>query len=110
MLRQWTLAIGLLLLVARMGAAQSAAGVSGDYHATGVILALLPPPSNLHATRPVIIIQHDPIPGLMDEGMAMPFLVASLNLFDGFRPGDRIAFDLHTVPDALLVVHIERRP
>jgi Cu/Ag efflux protein CusF len=46
----------------------------------------------------------------MEEGMAMPFLVASLDVFDGFRPGDRITFDLHSVPDALLVVHIERRP
>jgi hypothetical protein len=110
MLRRWALVVGLLVLTPRIGAAQSASGVSGDYRGTGVILALLPPPSNLHATRPVIIIQHDPIPGLMEEGMAMPFLVASLDLFDGFRPGDRITFDLHSVPDALLVVHIEGRP
>lgn len=80
-----------------------------DYRGTGVVVELLPPPSPLHSTRPVIIIQHDPLPGLMEEAMAMPFLAASTRLFRDLRPGDRIAFGLKETPDALLVVSLERR-
>jgi Cu/Ag efflux protein CusF len=40
--------------------------------------------------------------------MAMPFLVASTALFDGLKSGDRITFTLRDVPDALLVIAIER--
>jgi Cu/Ag efflux protein CusF len=58
----------------------------------------------------VIIIEHDPIAGLMDEKMAMPFIAASTDLFAGLRAGDRIAFGLMDVPGALLVVTIERLP
>ena len=56
------------------------------------------------------MIQHEAIPGLMDQAMAMPFLVASTSLFEGLKAGDRIAFVLRDVPDALLVVSIERLP
>lgn len=79
-----------------------------DWRGTGVVVAILPPPSGLHATRPVIIIRHDPILGLMDETMDMPFLAASTDLFRDLRPGDRVAFALKDVPDALLVVGISR--
>jgi hypothetical protein len=79
-----------------------------DYLATGLVVALVPPPSNLHATRPVIVIYHDRVPGLMDEAMSMPFIAASTQLFEGLRPGDRIAFGLKVTPEALLVVSIER--
>lgn len=75
-----------------------------------IVLAILPPPSDLHATRPVIVLQHEPIPGLMKETMAMPFLVASSALFAGIHTGDRIKFGLQEVPDALLVISIERLP
>src|SRR2546426_478648 len=78
------------------------------WRGTGGVVAILPPPSSLHATRPVIIIRHDPIRGLMDETMDMPFLAASMDLFGDLRPGDRVAFGLKDVPDALLVVGIER--
>ena len=88
--------------------ARSGTAPKPDYQVTGVVVALLPPPSNLHATRPVIIIYHDPVPGLMDEAMSMPFIAASTTLFRDLRPGDRIAFGLKTTPDALLVVSIER--
>lgn len=71
-------------------------------------MRLLPPPSDLHATRPVIIIHHDPIAGLMDESMDMPFIAASSELFRDLRAGDRIAFSLQATPDALLVVSIKR--
>src|SRR5574341_710616 len=54
-----------------------------EYLGRGVVVSLLPPPSSLHATRPVIIIHHDPIPGLMEEAMSMPFIAASSKLFEG---------------------------
>ena len=79
-----------------------------ELHGTGVVVALLPPPSNLHATRPVIVIHHDPLPPLMPEAMDMPFLAASTALFANLRAGDRIVFTLRETPDALLVVAIER--
>jgi Cu/Ag efflux protein CusF len=93
-------------------AAQSprAAVDTPDWRGTGIVLKLLPPPSDLHATRPVIVIQHDPIAGLMAESMAMPFLAASTALFGGLRVGDRIAFGLKETADALLVISIERLP
>jgi Cu/Ag efflux protein CusF len=79
-----------------------------DWRGTGVILKLLPPPSDLHATRPVIVLQHEPIPGLMEESMTMPFLAASTALFRGHRAGERVTFGLKEVPDALLVISIEK--
>lgn len=82
----------------------------GDWEGTGVVLALMPPPSDLHATRPVILIQHDPIRGLMAESMSMPFIAASTDLFRGIHVGDRIAFGLKETPGALLVISIERSP
>jgi Cu/Ag efflux protein CusF len=85
-------------------------GAPQEWRGTGVVLAILPPPSDLHSTQPVIVIQHQAIAGLMEEAMAMPFLVASTSLFDGLKVGDRIAFVLRDVPNALLVVAIERLP
>lgn len=79
-----------------------------EFRGTGVIVALLPPPSSLHASRPVIVIHHDPLVPLMPERMEMPFLAASTALFADFRVGDRIVFTLRETPDALLVVGIER--
>jgi len=105
--------LSILLLVAALvapAASQPARSVASDWRGTGVVLAVLPPPSDLHATRPVIVIRHEAIPGLMAEAMTMPFLAASAALFQGLRPGDRIAFRLKEVPDALLVISIERLP
>jgi Cu/Ag efflux protein CusF len=103
---------GLLLVLALAApvAAQPARPATGraDWRGTAVVLAVLPPPSDLHATRPVIVLQHEAIPGLMDHAMTMPFLVASPALFEGIRPGDRVTFGLQDVPDALLVISIER--
>jgi len=102
--------LGLITLVcaAAVAAPTQAADEKPDWRGTGVVLKLLPPPSDLHATRPVIIIRHDPIDGLMPEAMSMPFLAASTRLFEGLRAGDRIAFGLKETPDALLVISIER--
>jgi Cu/Ag efflux protein CusF len=71
-------------------------------------MGVMPAPSSLHATRPVVVIHHQPIAGLMDDEMSMPFIVASAELLRDLRAGDRIAFGLKETPDALLVVTIER--
>ena len=104
-------ALGLIIAPLAPAAAQAPRPAAArEWHGTGVALAVLPPPSDLHATRPVIVIQHEAIAGLMDEAMAMPFLVASTSLFDGLKVGDRITFVLRDVPNALLVVAIESLP
>ena len=110
MRRPCALALVTLLLSTASAAGQPARGpqTAPDYRGRGVVLALLPPPSDLHATRPVIVIEHEPIAGLMDERMSMPFIAASTALLSGLHKGDRIAFGLKDTPDALLVVTIER--
>jgi Cu/Ag efflux protein CusF len=104
--------LSLCVLTSGVAAAQPATpeAAKPDWRGTGVILKLLPPPSDLHATRPVIVLQHDPIPGLMEESMTMPFLAASTALFRGHRAGERVTFGLKEVPDALLVISIEKAP
>ncbi|HEV8143628.1 MAG TPA: copper-binding protein [Methylomirabilota bacterium] len=81
-----------------------------DYQGTGVIVGLHPPPSSLHATRPVVVLQHDPIVGLMDEKMEMPFIAASTELFKGLKPGARVEFGLKSTADALLVISLRPLP
>jgi hypothetical protein len=107
-----TRACSLLLLLAvsllTAGAATAQPAPKPDYRGTGVVLAILPPPSSLHASRPVIVIDHEPIAGLMDEKMSMPFIAASTSLFEGLAAGDRIAFGLKDTPGALLVIVVER--
>jgi hypothetical protein len=44
----------------------------------------------------------------MEEGMFMPFLVASPGLLDKVQVGDRVTFSLQETADALLLVTIER--
>lgn len=105
-----SLVLSLVLPAARGEAADGPPGAPAEFRGTGVIVALLPPPSSLHATRPVIVIHHDPLVPLMPETMDMPFLAASTALFARFEPGDRIAFTLRDTPGALLVVKIERAP
>ena len=104
----FALAAILLLVVSADAQPARDAATRPDYRGTGVVMTILPPPSHLHATRPVIIIEHDPIAGLMDERMSMPFIAASAALFQGLRPGDRIAFGLKDTPGALLVISVER--
>lgn len=109
MTRACSALVAILLLA--VGATAQPAGTTPakpDYRGTGVVLAVLPPPSSLHATRPVIVIDHQPIPGLMDEAMSMPFIAASTDLFQGLHPGDRIAFGLKDTPGALLVITVDR--
>ena len=96
----------VLLLV--LTATSSAQAQAPRWRGVGVVLALLPAPSSLHATRPVIVLEHEPIAGLMDERMSMPFIVASPDLFRGLKAGDHVAFALAETPDALLVVSLEK--
>ena len=98
----------VLLLWVSIAWAADAKAPRPDYRGTGIVLAILPSPSELHKTRPVIVIQHEPIHGLMEDRMSMPFIAASTELFRDLRLGDRIAFGLKDTPDALLVVTIER--
>jgi len=106
----WALCLGLLVMGALIWFLQGWEGAppAPDYLGKGIVVGVYPPPSNLHATRPVIIIHHEAIPGLMDEPMSMPFIAASPKLIRGLRTGDAIAFGLKSTPDALLVVSIER--
>ena len=106
------LALSLCVLTAGLASAQPPKpdAPKPDWRGTAVILKLLPPPSDLHATRPVIVLQHDPIPGLMEKSMTMPFLVTSTTLFRGHQAGERVTFGLKEVPDALLVISIEKAP
>jgi Cu/Ag efflux protein CusF len=97
-----------VLLIATLVTSASAQPARPDWRGTGVVVALLPPPSDLHASRPVIVLRHEAIPGLMAETMVMPFIAASVALFDGLRPGDAVAFGLKETSDALLVISIER--
>jgi hypothetical protein len=114
--RLFSVKLALLLTLGLLGAGgligffvhSRVATPTPDYLGTGIVVSLLPPPSSLHATRPVIIIHHDPVPGLMEEAMSMPFIAASAKLFEGLRPGDRIAFGLQETPEALLVVSVKR--
>lgn len=105
----WLAAVALTLAPLAPAVAQAPKpAASHEWRGNGVVLAVLPPPSDLHPTQPVIVIQHQAIAGLMDEAMTMPFLVASTSLFEGLEAGDRISFVLRDVPNALLVVAIER--
>src|SRR5262245_1975880 len=104
----WLVVLAGSASVAGQPAGSPAPQVTVNYRGTGLVLALLPPPSSLHATRPVIVIEHDPIKGLMDEHMSMPFIAASTQLFENLKAGDRIAFGLMDTPGALLVVTVER--
>ena len=98
-------------LIASIASAHPAGAQTGRrWKATGTVVALMPPPSALHQTRPVVILDHEPVPGLMDEKMSMAFIVASVDLFRGLQPGDRVTFELEDTPGALLVVTLARVP
>lgn len=73
-----------------------------------MIVGLHPAPSAIHATRPVVVLRHEAIVGLMAEEMEHPFIAASVALFAGLAPGDHVAFGLKSTPDALLVISLRR--
>jgi Copper binding periplasmic protein CusF len=100
---RWSIVFLLVLIIALPARAQAP-----RWRGVGVVVALLPAPSSLHATRPVVVLDHEPIHGLMEERMSMPFIAASADLFRGLKAGDRVAFALAETPDALLVVGLEK--
>lgn len=102
---RWPIVLLLVLSIALPARAQPP-----RWRGVGVVVALLPAPSSLHATRPVVVLDHEPVHGLMEERMSMPFIAASAELFRGLKAGDRVAFALAETPDALLVVSLEKLP
>jgi hypothetical protein len=109
--RRWIVLPAALLLIALSAEAQSPGSTSKpDYQGTAVIVGLHPPPSALHPTRPVVVLYHEPVVGLMDEKMEMPFIAASTELFKGLKPGDHVEFGLKNTPDALLVIDLHLAP
>jgi hypothetical protein len=58
----------------------------------------------------MILVQHDPVPGLMETMDFMSFFVESKELLDGAKlnKGDRVRFTIKQVPDRLLIVKIEK--
>jgi len=109
--RRIVLLAASLLIALSAEALQSPGSTSKpDYQGTAVIVGLHPPPSALHPTRPVVVLHHEPIVGLMDEKMEMPFIAASTELFKGLKPGDHVEFGLKNTPDALLVIDLHPAP
>ena len=110
--RSIVVATALMIVCAVAADLQAASSSTSkpDYQGTAVIVALHPPPSSLHPTRPVVVLHHDPIVGLMDEKMEMPFIAASPSLFKGLKAGDRVEFGLKSTPDALLVISLRPLP
>lgn len=60
----------------------------------------------------MILVRHEPVPGLMETMEFMSFFVESKELLDGAKlnKGDRIRFTIKQVPDKLLIVKIEKLP
>lgn len=60
----------------------------------------------------MILVQHGPVPGLMETMEFMSFFVESKELLDAAKldKGDRIRFTIKQVPDKLLVTKIEKLP
>jgi Cu/Ag efflux protein CusF len=106
----WRPLIAVALIAALAGFLPASAQTGRRWKSAATIVALMPPPSALHATRPVVILDHEPIPGLMEEKMSMAFVAASTDLFRGLSPGDHVTFELEDVPGALLVVTLARVP
>ena len=104
--RRIVVATVLMMACAVVAHAASSSTSTPDYQGTGVIVAMHAPPSSLHPTRPVVVLHHEPIVGLMDEKMEMPFIAASADLFRGLKPGDRVEFGLKSTDDALLVIYL----
>jgi hypothetical protein len=91
-----------------LSAVAAAEAQPARWSGVGTVVALLPAPSPLHATRPVIVLDHEPISGLMEQRMSMPFIVSSATLFGDLKIGERVAFELVDTPGVLLVVRLDR--
>ena len=60
----------------------------------------------------MILVQHEPVPGLMETMEFMSFFAESKELLDsaGLNKGDRIRFTIKQIPDKLLITKIEKLP
>lgn len=58
----------------------------------------------------MILVQHGPVPGVMDTMDFMSFFVESKELLDNAKleKGDRVRFVIKQIPDKLLIVKIEK--
>ena len=58
----------------------------------------------------MILVQHEPVPGLMETMEFMSFFVESKELLDNAKlsKGDRVRFVIKQVPDKLLIVKLEK--
>jgi hypothetical protein len=77
------------------------------YRFVGRVVEVALPPSLYDATRPVVVLDHGPVRGLM-PGHTMPFMAASAELIKDFRPGEQVRGALTATPGALLVTELER--
>lgn len=58
----------------------------------------------------MILVQHGPVPGLMETMDFMSFFVESKELLDNakLQKGDRVRFVIKQIPDKLLIVKLEK--
>jgi hypothetical protein len=89
-----------------------AAGIWGSYRAafpakdlyrvTGVF--------QRRASDTLFLVQHDPVPGLMEEMSSMACFAESPRLLDRAQlaPGDRIRLTVRQTPDRLVAVEIQK--
>ena len=99
---------GIVVRIIESTLADSGRGGDGKKHR--LLTTLLD--AAAHPAEELVVLYHEPIVGLMDEKMEMPFIAASTDLFKGLKLGDRVEFGLQTTPDALLVIYLRplRRP
>jgi len=77
------------------------------YRLSGRVVEVALPPSRHHASRPVVVLDHEAVRGLMDAH-TMPFLAASAEVIKDFRPGERVRVALTSTLEALLVTELVR--
>jgi hypothetical protein len=58
----------------------------------------------------LMIVNHDPAPGLMDEMVNMAFFAETKEMLDaaGLQPGDRVRLTVRQLPDRYLVVEVRK--
>ncbi len=81
--------------------AAQAAGVEREYHAEGIVRAVLPELN-------VVVITHGEIPGYM-PAMTMGFRATSPSVYESMDVGDSVAFVLRGVPPNMAVVGMQKR-
>lgn len=100
----WVLFLVLLagLAVGIWGTLRAVMPEKGVYRVTGVFKE--------RWGETMILVQHDPVPGLMETMEFMSFFVESKELLDSAKlsKGDRVRFLIKQIPDKLLVVKIEK--